>query len=233
LRIGGHDWRVIVGYGHSPEHASLYCAELDVLISGDMLLPRISTNVSAMSSNPDGDPIGWFLDSIERYANCPKAPWCCPRTGGPSAASTPASPSSTGTTPSASRRSLAACDTPKSACELIPTLFNRELDAHQIMFAMGESIAHLNYLEHAGRVRRTQDAGRVPFRRHAARQERMMSASNRPANPPARPAGSRQHLRRGRPARLQADHRAHAAPDEAGPQAAPATSWASPRPSWT
>ena len=39
-------WRVIVGHGHSPEHAALYCAERGVLISGDMLLPRISTNVS-------------------------------------------------------------------------------------------------------------------------------------------------------------------------------------------
>jgi hypothetical protein len=52
-------------------------------------------------------------------------------------------------------------DTPKSACELIPTLFKRELDAHQTMFAMGESIAHLNYLEHAGRVRRVLDADGV------------------------------------------------------------------------
>ncbi|MCK7491176.1 MAG: MBL fold metallo-hydrolase [Comamonadaceae bacterium] len=48
LRIGGRAWRVIVGYGHSPEHAALYCEELGVLISGDMLLPRISTNVSVL-----------------------------------------------------------------------------------------------------------------------------------------------------------------------------------------
>ena len=56
---------------------------------------------------------------------------------------------------------VAACDEPKSACELIPTLFQRELDVHQTMFAMGESIAHLNYLEHAGRLRRSRDAAGV------------------------------------------------------------------------
>ena len=45
-RFGGRDWTVIPGYGHSPEHASLFAASAGVLISGDMLLPRISTNVS-------------------------------------------------------------------------------------------------------------------------------------------------------------------------------------------
>ena len=42
------------------------------------------------------------------------------------------------------------CATPRSAAELLSTLFPRELDTHQTMFAMGEAIAHLNRLEHAG-----------------------------------------------------------------------------------
>ncbi|HRP98402.1 MAG TPA: MBL fold metallo-hydrolase, partial [Rhodocyclaceae bacterium] len=46
IRIGEHVWRVIVGSGHSPEHACLYCPDLKVLISGDQVLPRISSNVS-------------------------------------------------------------------------------------------------------------------------------------------------------------------------------------------
>jgi glyoxylase-like metal-dependent hydrolase (beta-lactamase superfamily II) len=67
LRIGDHDWRTIVGHGHAPEHISLHCAELGVLISGDMLLPRISTNISVMASNPLGDPLGLFLASIDGF----------------------------------------------------------------------------------------------------------------------------------------------------------------------
>ena len=170
LRIGGHDWRVIVGYGHSPEHASLYCAELDVLISGDMLLPRISTNVSAMSSNPDGDPIRLFLDSIARYAALPESTLVLPSHGRPFRGIQARIAELDRHHAGRFEALVAACDTPKSACELIPTLFNRELDAHQIMFAMGESIAHLNYLEHAGRLRRTQDAG--VFRFVATQQDR-------------------------------------------------------------
>ncbi|MEO8040750.1 MAG: MBL fold metallo-hydrolase, partial [Betaproteobacteria bacterium] len=58
IAIGANEWRVIVGYGHAPEHAALYCERLGVLISGDMLLPKISTNTSVWSTEPDGDPVG-------------------------------------------------------------------------------------------------------------------------------------------------------------------------------
>src|SRR3546814_13264496 len=37
FRIGEHQWRIITGFGHSPEHAALYCAELNVMISGDKI----------------------------------------------------------------------------------------------------------------------------------------------------------------------------------------------------
>ncbi|MBV9508915.1 MAG: MBL fold metallo-hydrolase, partial [Caulobacteraceae bacterium] len=56
LQIGGRLWRVIVGAGHSPEHACLYCPELNLLISGDQVLPRITSNVSVFPTEPDGDP---------------------------------------------------------------------------------------------------------------------------------------------------------------------------------
>lgn len=161
LRIGGNDWRVIVGYGHSPEHASLHCAALNVLISGDMLLPRISTNVSAMSSTPDGNPLGWFLGSVERLTELPADTLVLPSHGRPFRGIHARAAQLAAHHEERFAALLAALGTPKSACELIPTLFQRELDAHQIMFAMGESIAHLNYLEHAGRVRRSSGADGV------------------------------------------------------------------------
>ena len=58
IGIGNHSWQVIVGYGHSPEHAALHSADARLLIAGDMLLPRISTNVSVWPVEPDGDPLG-------------------------------------------------------------------------------------------------------------------------------------------------------------------------------
>ena len=65
VRIGAHDWRVIVGRGHSPEHACLLSDELGVLVSGDQVLPRISSNVSVFPTEPDADPLGEWIASIE------------------------------------------------------------------------------------------------------------------------------------------------------------------------
>jgi glyoxylase-like metal-dependent hydrolase (beta-lactamase superfamily II) len=66
LRIGGHDWRVVVGSGHSPEHACLHCPALKLLISGDQILPRISSNVSVYPMEPDADPMADWLASLDK-----------------------------------------------------------------------------------------------------------------------------------------------------------------------
>src|SRR5437899_12638163 len=46
IEIGGREWRVLIGEGHAPEHACLYCAEGGILIAGDQILPKISPNIS-------------------------------------------------------------------------------------------------------------------------------------------------------------------------------------------
>src|SRR5699024_5950744 len=55
------------GYGHAPEHISLWCPEINVFISGDMLLPRISTNVSVQAYEPGANPLTLYLRSLDRY----------------------------------------------------------------------------------------------------------------------------------------------------------------------
>ena len=165
LRIGDHDWRTIVGHGHAPEHMSLYCAGLGVLISGDMLLPRISTNISVMASTPLADPLGQFLDSIDNLRALPEDTLVLPSHGRPfrglhaRVAELHAHHAERCTV------LLNACrGKPHSAAELIGVLFNREIpDPHQTMFAMGEAIAHLNYLEHAGKMQRLEENGLVRF----------------------------------------------------------------------
>ncbi|RME63055.1 MAG: MBL fold metallo-hydrolase, partial [Alphaproteobacteria bacterium] len=64
LPIGGCDWQIVVGHGHSPEHACLMCAELGVIITGDQVLPRISSNVSVFPTEPEADPLGDWLRSL-------------------------------------------------------------------------------------------------------------------------------------------------------------------------
>jgi glyoxylase-like metal-dependent hydrolase (beta-lactamase superfamily II) len=165
LRIGDHDWRTIVGHGHAPEHMSLYCAELGVLISGDMLLPRISTNISVMASNPLGDPLGLFLASIDGFRDLPEDTLVLPSHGRPFRGLHARVDQLHAHHAERCEVLLAACrDEAKSAAELIAVLFNREIpDPHQTMFAMGEAIAHLNYLQHAGKMQRIEENGLVRF----------------------------------------------------------------------
>jgi glyoxylase-like metal-dependent hydrolase (beta-lactamase superfamily II) len=71
LGIAGESWEVVTGFGHSPEHCALFCAASRVLISGDMVLPRISTNVSVFENEPEGNPLALYLESLGRYEPMP------------------------------------------------------------------------------------------------------------------------------------------------------------------
>jgi len=154
----GSTWQVIEGHGHSPEHASLHARELGVLIAGDMLLPKISTNVAVWPTEPDGDPLGRFLDSLTAFEALPADTLVLPSHGLPFRG-IPLRTAQLRAHHAARLDELvtaveAAAPAGMSAAELIPTLFRRELDIQQRFFAMGEAIAHLNHLWHAGRLER-------------------------------------------------------------------------------
>jgi glyoxylase-like metal-dependent hydrolase (beta-lactamase superfamily II) len=167
LRFGGDDWIVIPGYGHSPEHAALYAAKRNVLISGDMLLPRISTNVAVWPVDPDGDPLGRFLASLTAFERLPGDTLVLPSHGLPFRGSAARvaelrahHAARLGELEDALRRS----EHPMSAGELVPVMFRRPLDLQQRFFATGEAIAHLNHLWHAGRAQRhAGDGGALRF----------------------------------------------------------------------
>jgi glyoxylase-like metal-dependent hydrolase (beta-lactamase superfamily II) len=156
-RAAGATWRVIEGFGHSPEHASLYCAERGVLIAGDMLLPKISTNVSVHPIEPDGDPLASFLDSLSTFEALPPDTLVLPSHGLPFrgiAVRVAELRAHHAARLAELEEAVKASSPPPTAAEIVPVLFRRELDHHQLFFAMGEAIAHLNHLWHAGRLER-------------------------------------------------------------------------------
>ncbi|HWD35026.1 MAG TPA: MBL fold metallo-hydrolase, partial [Casimicrobiaceae bacterium] len=167
LEIGNAAWHVIAGYGHSPEHAALACESAELLIAGDMLLPKISTNVSVWPNEPDGDPVARFLESLRAFEALPAATLVLPSHGPPFRGI--ASRVARLRAHHAERldelhRAIAAAPRPQSAHDVLPVLFRRKLDLQQTSFAMGEAIAHLNRLWHAGRVQRiVADDGSVRF----------------------------------------------------------------------
>ena len=162
IRIGGRDWRCISGYGHAPEHMALYCDSTRVLISGDMVLPRISTNVSVYDMEPESNPLALFLQSIDKFRPLPPDTLTLPSHGKPFRGLHERIQQLHDHHRDRLAEVLQACQArPCSAADILPVMFRRKLDLHQTSFAMGESVAHLHALWFEGRVHRRIDAAGV------------------------------------------------------------------------
>ena len=162
LSLGGRQWRCISGFGHSPEHMALYCDDpglaQPVLISGDMVLPRISTNVSLFVTEPDGNPLQLFLDSLEKFLPLPENTLVLPSHGRPFVGLHERIKQLRDHHQERLEEVMHACaEQPRCAADIVPVMFKRELDPHQTTFALGESMAHLNLLWHTGALRRAAD----------------------------------------------------------------------------
>ncbi len=169
LTIGGRSWRVIAGFGHSPEHAALHCDSLGVLISGDMVLPRISTNVSVFPIEPEADPVRLFLESLARFAGLDAATLVLPSHGKPFRGLHLRLAQLREHHAARLEEVLQACVEPCCAADIVPLMFRRPLDPHQLTFALGEALAHLHLLWHRGQLQRLQgEDGILRFRQATA-----------------------------------------------------------------
>lgn len=158
VAINGRQWQVITGFGHSPEHVALYCQESATLISGDMVLPRISTNVSVFAIEPESDAVGAFLESLQKFMPLPAATLVLPSHGKPFRGLHTRIAQLTEHHIERLAEVKVACATPQSAADIVPIMFKRELDMHQLTFALGEALAHLHRLWIAGELKRYRDA---------------------------------------------------------------------------
>jgi glyoxylase-like metal-dependent hydrolase (beta-lactamase superfamily II) len=153
LHIGKDTWRVVVGRGHSPEHACLVCDERRLMISGDQVLPRISSNVSVHPTEPDADPLGDWLASIAHLrSTLHEDLLVLPSHGEPFL----------GVHVRLDRLAQGHAK-PLRAIDCFGALFARSIDQHSevLGLATGESLAHLNYLMLRGEIRCTPDEAGV------------------------------------------------------------------------
>ncbi len=165
LRIGGRDWKLLVGHGHAPEHISLYDPQTNLVVSGDMVLPRISTNVSVFDMEPDANPLQLYLDSLSNYDGLPADALVLPSHGRPFVGLHERIAQQHDHHADRLADVIQACgERPCSASDIVPVLFRRKLDLHQMTFAMGEALAHLHALYFQGRLgRQTGADGIVRF----------------------------------------------------------------------
>lgn len=163
LQIGDRSFRVLSGDGHAPEQIMLYCGEDRLLFAADQVLERISPNVSVFPGEPDGDPLGHFLRGLRLMrSDIPGDVLVLPGHRRPFRG--------------LHRRSLELelhhedrCDQIRAACaraphtvaQLVPVVFPRKLDAHQMGFAFTETLAHVNRLRRRGELTTRADANGI------------------------------------------------------------------------
>lgn len=165
LDIGHHSWQIVVGSGHSPEHACLYNPTLKILISGDQILPVITSNVSVHPTEPEANPLKDWMESHDRLLRLPADLLVLPAHNLPFYG---VRERLRDLISHHEDRMLAIeehCVEPALAKDLLPVLFARRLDPRQMMMALGEAIAHLHLLMHRNRIERTlHEDGHYRFR---------------------------------------------------------------------
>ncbi len=148
LRIGARPFQVITGGGHALEQAMLYRSEEQLFFAADQVIARISPNVSVHAMEPDLDALGIYLRSLSGLRDL-VAPdvLALPGHGLPFYGLH-------ARIAELIEHHAQRCDAIADACrrqplsvaEIVPRLFQRELDEHQTGFAFGEVLAHVNHM---------------------------------------------------------------------------------------
>jgi glyoxylase-like metal-dependent hydrolase (beta-lactamase superfamily II) len=164
IKIGEQSWHCISGYGHAPEHIALHCPALNLLISGDMVLPRISTNVSVYDLEPEANSLALFLSSLEKMKPLPEQTLILPSHGKPFTGLHERIRQLEQHHAERLAEVIAACtEKPQTAHDIVAIMFKRALDLHQLTFAQGEALAHLHLLWHRGDLQRQRVNGVYQF----------------------------------------------------------------------
>jgi glyoxylase-like metal-dependent hydrolase (beta-lactamase superfamily II) len=155
IDIGGRPWRIITGNGHSPEHVCMWQDDLKLFISGDQVLPRISSNVSVFPTEPEGDPLAdWIASCKKLRAALPNDLLVLPAHNEPFFGLHERLDHLVDGHERSLTRLLARLSEPKRAVDLFGAMFARKIGPEVLGMATGETVAHLNCLVGRGLARR-------------------------------------------------------------------------------
>ncbi len=163
LRIGGRDFDVLTGGGHAPEQAMLLSRGDRVFLAADQILARISPNIGVWPTRPLEDPLAAYRGSLGALRRAvPDDVLAIPAHNLPFRGLHARIRTLENHHDARCNDVLAACDRPMTTAEILPVLFPRLLDAHQLGFAFGEVLAHVNHLvEQGALVRGTAPDGTI------------------------------------------------------------------------
>ena len=164
VQLGDFEFTVHIGRGHAPDMLMLYSEQQNVLIAANQILPSITPNVSLTPRSVDQNPLASFLDSIDALMDLPENTLVLPSHGIPFTGLHARIKQIKSHHALRCEQIIEALKQEKTAAELFPLLFRRELDDQQLSFALGEALAHIRYLEKQSLVVRVDRDGVDYFR---------------------------------------------------------------------
>ena len=156
-------WVALETRGHAEGHLCLANADQRLLISGDQVLPTISSNISFNWRNTDANPLHSFLSSLQRLRALPTDTLVLPSHGAAFRGLQQRIDDLTQHHEQQLESVVDACAEPRTAAEILPVMFRRQLMGIHLFLALGEALAHLEYLVHAGRAERIRQSGVVRY----------------------------------------------------------------------
>ena len=145
--LGGRKWRVVIGRGHSPEHACLSCLDEPLFIGGDQILPEITSNVSVYAREPKGNPLAHWLSSLDRMRAIEGDPLVLPSHGRVFFGLQKRIDALIDGHLQKLEKLHAWCEEPRTAVKTFRALYRRKIEGMDFYLALGEAIAHLHLLE--------------------------------------------------------------------------------------
>ena len=158
--IGARQWKIVTGRGHAPEHSCLVSDD-GIMISGDQVLPRITSNVSVYPTEPYADPLGDWLESIETLRGIDPGVLVLPAHNEPFTGLHTRLDQLRDDHADKLDKLERFCAVPRTAFESFATLFRNPIGESDYGIATGEAVAHLHWLEERGRLRRVSGPGGV------------------------------------------------------------------------
>lgn len=154
IKIGTRKFKIMIGSGHSPEHACLFCKADKILISGDQVLPKITSNISVYATEPMANPLNDWINSLKMLHTLAHDTLVLPAHNEVFYGLHHRLEEILASHIRRLNSVVQLCETPKNAVEAFGALFKRKLKGFDMIMGLGESLAHLHFLENLGVVER-------------------------------------------------------------------------------
>ncbi|MBP7241664.1 MBL fold metallo-hydrolase [Amaricoccus sp.] len=153
---GGRRWRVAIGDGHAPEHATLWGVGHDLVLAGDQILPGITPNLGVYATEPGADPVGDWEASCRRLSGHARSDQLAlPGHGRPFLDPRARLAALHADSVAAQDRLLAALgEGPRTAADCFAPLYRRSIGSAEYGLALAEAMGRLNHAEAIGLIAR-------------------------------------------------------------------------------